>query len=366
MYDYLIVGAGFAGSVLAERLSSISGKKILLVDKRSHIGGNAFDFIDEVGLRINKYGPHIFHTNDIKVFKYLSNFTEWYLYKHKVLAKYKNSFYPIPVNRKTINMFFRKKLKTDVQTKKYLDKLIIKIKNPENSRDVILGRVGEKLYKAFFEKFTKKLWLETPEKLMPDICGRIPVRYDENDVYFNDKYMCMPVNGFTEIFNKMLKNKKIEILLNTDYKNIISAIKFNKLIYTGPPDYYFDYIFGELPYRSIEFRNKIYNVDKYQPSPVVNYVGDEPFYRSTEYKQITFQKSEKTTVSFEYTIPAGEPYYPKLTLESKEIFSKYSSIIKKEKNTIFTGRLAKFRYYNMDQVVAASLKVFKNISEGKI
>ena len=364
-YDYLIVGAGFAGSVLAERLSNILDKKILLIDKREHIGGNAYDFYDETGIRVNKYGPHIFHTNDNVVFEYLSNFTRWYPYNHKVLAKFKGMFYPIPVNRTTLNLFFEENLKTEEQAKLYLDKIITKIKTPKNSRDIILNRVGQKLYSAFFENFTKKLWLENPENLLPEICGRIPVRYDENDSYFSDKYMFMPENGYTTIFEKMLSGKNIETVLNTDYKSIIDTVKFNKLIYTGHVDYFFDYQFGKLQYRSIEFKNEIFECEKYQPSPVVNYMDDEPYYRSTEYKQITLQNSSKTIISFEYTIENGVPYYPKLSQESLEIFEKYSSLMKKLNNTIFAGRLAKFRYYNMDQVVGNSLKIFRNIISGK-
>lgn len=359
-YDYLIVGAGFAGSVLAERIANILNKKVLLVEKRNHIGGNAFDEFDEHGILIHRYGPHIFHTNSKRVFDYLSQFTDWNHYEHKVLANLNGELYPLPVNRITINKFYNLNLKTEKDVQNFLEKIREKRHPVLNSEDVIINKVGYEIFEKFFKTYTKKQWHLEPKELSPLVCGRIPVLFNDDCRIFPDKYQFMPKDGYTKMFQNMLSNENINIVLNKDYKEIISGINFEKIIYTGPVDYFFDYKFGRLPYRSIRFKFENYPVEKYQEAAQINFVGDEEFTRVVEYKQMTFQKSKSTTLSREFPVKEGEPYYPVPTEKNRELYMKYKAEAKKLKNVIFCGRLAEYQYYNMDQVVAGSLKVFED------
>ncbi len=258
----LIVGAGFAGSVAAERLASKHNKKVLIVEKRNHIGGNAYDEYDEHGILVHKYGPHIFHTNSKKVFEYLSQFTEWRFYEHKVLAKLNNELYPIPINRTTINKLYNKNFNTDEEVMSFYNSVREKRYPILNSEDIIVNQVGIDLYEKFFKFYTKKQWNLDPTELSPSVCGRIPVRTNDDDRYFTDKYQFMPKDGYTKMFEKMLSHKNIEVVLNTNYKDIIDDIKFDKMIYTGPIDYFFDYKYGKLPYRSIRFEWENINKEK--------------------------------------------------------------------------------------------------------
>jgi UDP-galactopyranose mutase len=355
-YDYLIVGAGFAGSVMAERLATQLNRKILLVEKRNHIGGNAFDEFDEHGILVHKYGPHIFHTNSQKVFEYLSLFTEWRFYEHKVLANLNGELFPIPINRVTLNKLYGLNLKTDEEVREYFDK-VRENRNPIlNSEDIIVGQVGQDLFEKFFRHYTKKQWNLEPKELSPAVCGRIPVRSNDDCRYFTDKYQFMPKYGYTKLFQKMLNNKNIEIVLNTDYKSILNDIKFDKLIYTGPIDYFFDYEFGKLPHRSIRFEYKNFKQQFVQETSVINCVDDKFNYsRVTEYKHVTRQESESSTLSYEYFQEDGEPYYPILTVQNDELYKKYLEVTRNLKNVRFIGRLADYRYYNIDQVVIRAL-----------
>ena len=298
MYDYLIVGAGFAGSVMAERLASQLNKKVLVVEKRNHIAGNAYDEYDENGILIHKYGPHIFHTNSKKVFDYLSQFTEWKFYEHKVLASLNGELYPIPINRTTINKLYNLNLRTDEEVKKYFEKVKEKRNPILNSEDIIVNQVGKDLFEKFFRHYTNKQWNLEPKELSPTVCGRIPVRTNDDCRYFTDKYQFMPKDGYTKMFEKILNHKNIEVVLNTDYKKNIDDIKFDKMIYTGPIDYFFDYQFGKLPYRSIRFKFKNFQKEFVQENSVINYVEKAISYsRVTEYKYLTNQKSNSTTLS---------------------------------------------------------------------
>jgi len=356
-FDYLIVGAGFAGCVMAERLASQCDKKILLVEKRNHIGGNAFDVIDESGILVHRYGPHLFHTNSKKVFDYLSMFTEWRKYEHKVLASLNNELYPIPINRITINKLYNLNLRTGREVEEYLKNVKEERYPILNSEDLIVNQVGYDLFEKFFKYYSKKQWSIEPKDLSPSVCGRIPVRYNDDCRYFNDKYQFVPEQGYTEMFKKMIGHKNIELVLNEDYKNIIDGFKFNKIIYTGPVDYFFDYEFGRLPYRSIRFEFKNYNKEKYQEAAQINYVDESVEHtRVVEFKYITGKPSNKTTVSFEYPQVDGEPYYPVPTENNRLLYLKYREKADKLKNVIFCGRLAEYQYYNMDQVVANTLK----------
>ncbi len=355
-YDYLIVGAGFAGSVAAERLAS-KGKKILLVEKRSHIGGNAYDEFDEHGILVHRYGPHIFHTNSKKVFDYLSRFTEWQKYEHKVLANLNGELYPIPINRITLNKLYNKNFTTDEEVQKFYDSVKKDIHPITNSEEKIISQVGEDLFEKFFKHYTKKQWGMEAKKLSPSVLGRIPVRTNADDRYFTDKYQFMPKEGYAKMFEKMLNHKNIEIILNTDYKKIVNDIKFDKMIYTGPIDYFFDYEFEKLPYRSIAFEWKNYKKEKHQETAVINYAERIPKYiRKTEYKYLTRQEKETTTISKEYSTPKGEPYYPIPTEENRMKYLQYKKEADKLENVSFVGRLAEYKYYNMDQVVGRVLK----------
>ena len=361
-YDYLIVGAGFAGSVMAERLASQFNKKVLLVEKRNHIGGNAYDEYDEHGILVHRYGPHIFHTNSKEVFEYLSQFTEWRFYEHKVLANYQGELFPIPINRITLNKFFGINLATEEEVKNFLQTKAEKRFPILNSEDIIINQVGRELFEAFFKNYTKKQWNLFPNELSPTVCGRIPVRFNDDCRYFTDKYQFMPKDGYTKMFEKMLANKNIEIALNTNFKNIAHDVKFDKMIYTGPIDYFFDYMHGELPYRSIRFEWENLNTEKKQDVAVLNYVDETELYtRVTEYKHITGQDALTTSVSGEYPQLIGEPYYPIPTNKNRKRFLLYKQESEKLKNVMFCGRLAEYQYYNMDQVVSRLILASKKI-----
>jgi UDP-galactopyranose mutase len=361
-YDYLIVGAGFAGSVAAERLASQHNKKVLIVEKRNHIGGNAFDEYDEHGILVHRYGPHIFHTNSKEVFDYLSKFTEWRFYEHKVLANYQGELFPIPINRITINKFFSLNLKTDEEVKKFLESKAEKRFPIMNSEDIIVNQVGWELYEAFFKHYTKKQWNLFPNELSPTVCGRIPVRFNDDCRYFTDKYQFMPKDGYTKMFERMLNHKNIEIILNTDYKKIINDIKFDKMIYTGPIDYFFDYMHGKLPYRSIRFEWENIKKEYYQDVAQVNYTDDKKiFTRVVEHKKLSEQKSNTTTISKEFALNEGEPFYPIPNENNRRQYLLYKNELTKLKNVYCFGRLAEYQYYNMEQVVANTLKVIEKI-----
>jgi len=360
-YDYLIVGAGFAGSVMAERIASQLNKKVLIVEKRNHIAGNAYDEYDENGILIHLYGPHLFHTNSEKVFQYLSQFTEWNFYEHRVLAKLGNEYYPIPINRTTINKLYKMNLLMDDEVKKFLDSRKESRHAIKNSEDVIVNQVGYDLFEKFFKHFTKKQWNLEPKELSPSVCGRIPVRFNTDDRYFTDKYQFIPKHGYTKMFKNMLTHKNIEVRLNTDFFDVMSEEKFDFLIYTGPIDRFFDYEYGKLPYRSVRFEFQNHKVEKIQPAPQINYVNmKDKCTRAVEYKQITEQKSDSTTISIEYPQVEGEPFYPIPTAEHRELYLKYKEKADTLKNVLFCGRLAEYQYYNMDQVVANTLNKFEN------
>ena len=357
--DYLIVGSGFAGSVFAERIASQLNKKVIIVEKRDHIGGNAYDELDEHGILVHKYGPHIFHTNSKTVFEYLSQFTDWIKYEHKVLAKLNGKLYPIPINRTTINKLYNKNFTLNEEVQEFYN--IVKQKRfpIRNSEDIIVNQVGIDLYEKFFKFYTKKQWNLDPSELSPSVCGRIPIRTNDDDRYFNDEYQFMPKYGYTKMFEQILKNENIKLILSTDYKKIINEIKYDKMIYTGPIDYFFDYKHGKLPYRSIRFEWENIYTEKYQEAAVVNHVDETHiFTRITEYKYFTGQENSTTTISKEYSEKDGEPYYPVPTTKNAELYRKYKNETHKVENVMFCGRLAEYKYYNMDQVVANCLRIY--------
>ena len=361
-YDYLVVGAGFAGAVLAERLASVMGKRVLIIDKRDHVGGNTFDFYDESGILIHKYGPHIFHTNSTEVVEYLSRFTAWRPYEHRVLASVDGHLLPIPINLDTINQLYG--LSVDAQGMK--DFLAARVETPElirTSEDIVVSRLGRELYEKFFRNYTRKQWGLDPSELDSSVAGRIPVRYDRDDRYFTDTFQAMPREGFTRLFERMLDHKNITVQTSVNYAEVVKTYPVAKKIFTGPVDEYFDYKFGRLPYRSLEFKHQNFDRAIYQSAAVVNYPNDHAYTRVTEFKYLTGQVAPNTSVVFEYPRAEGDPYYPIPRPENAAIYAKYKALADRTEDVHFVGRLATYRYYNMDQVVAQSLTTFRRILE---
>jgi len=359
MFDYLIVGAGFAGSVLAERLASTENKKVLLIDKRNHIGGNAYDYYNEDGILIHKYGPHIFHTNSKDVFNYLSKFTEWRNYQHKVLACVDGQQVPIPINLTTINELYGLKLSSD-EVEDFFASRAEHVDQVRTSEDVVVKAVGRELYEKFFKGYTKKQWDLDPSQLDASVTARVPTRTNKDDRYFTDTYQAMPLHGYTRMFEKMLDHPNIKVMLNTDYHEIVDEIAYGKMIFTGPIDEYFDYCYGKLPYRSLKFKFETLDQEQFQQTGTINYPNDYAFTRITEFKYLTGQKHPKTSLVYEFPKAEGDPYYPIPRPENAELYKKYQELAEKT-STRFVGRLATYKYYNMDQVVAQALSTFKKI-----
>lgn len=362
MFDYLIVGAGFAGSVLAERLAQDSGKQILIVDCRPHIGGNAYDHYNEQGLLIHRYGPHIFHTNSKEVFEYLSRFTEWRQYQHTVLASVDGQLLPIPINLNTINQLYGLKL-TSFEVEGFLESVAEKKERIITSEDVVVNKVGRELYEKFFRGYTRKQWGLDPSELDSTVTARVPTRTNRDNRYFTDAYQAMPLNGFTPMFENMLKHKNIKIMLNTDYREIKDFIPYKEMIYTGPVDEFFDCRFGKLPYRSLDFKHETIDTEIYQEAPVVNYPNDYLYTRITEFKYLTGQIHPKTAIVHEYPKAEGDPYYPIPRPENAVLYQKYKELADNTENVHFVGRLATYKYYNMDQVVAQALTLYSKLKE---
>jgi UDP-galactopyranose mutase len=364
MYDYLIVGAGFAGSVLAERLASQSNKRVLLVDRRNHIGGNAFDHYNDDGILVHKYGPHIFHTNSVEVFEYLGQFTEWRPYEHRVQASVDGQLVPIPINLDTINKLYGLNLDT-FGAEEFFKKVAVEVPQVRTSEDVVISKVGKELYEKFFKHYTKKQWGLDPSELDASVAARVPARTNRDDRYFTDTYQAMPIHGYTRMFERMLGHPNIHILLNTDYRELEGEINYREMIYSGPIDEFFDYCYGKLPYRSLEFKHETHNVQVFQPAPVVNYPNEQLYTRITEFKYLTGQEHPKTSIVYEFPQAEGDPYYPVPQPENQEIYKQYKTLADAMPNMHFVGRLATYKYYNMDQVTAQALTMFKKLTGEK-
>lgn len=360
MFDFLIVGAGFAGSVLAERLATKANKKVLIIDKREHIGGNAYDYYNNDGILIHKYGPHIFHTNSKEVFEYLGQFTPWRPYEHKVLASVDGQLVPIPINLNTINQLYGLNL-CSADVEEFFAKRAEKVDRVKTSEDVVVSKVGRELYEKFFRGYTRKMWDLDPSELDASVTARVPTRTNRDDRYFTDTYQAMPLYGYTHMFQNMLSHKNIKVMLNADYKDIIDIIPYKNLIFTGPVDEYFNYCYGKLPYRSLEFKFETIDKEVFQPTGTVNYPNEQLYTRITDFKYLTGQVHPKTAVVYEFPRAEGDPYYPVPRPENAELYKKYQQLASKMKNTYFVGRLATYKYYNMDQVVAQALTTFKKI-----
>jgi UDP-galactopyranose mutase len=364
-FDDLIVGAGFAGAVLAERLACGSGRRVLLIDRRPHIGGNAYDRHDAAGLLIHQYGPHIFHTNSEQIFRYLSRFTQWRPYEHRVLASVGGRLMPIPINRTTINTLYGLSLDSDEQAAAFFAERAEPTAAIQTSEDVVVAAVGRELYETFFRGYTRKQWGLDPSELDKQVTSRVPTRTNTDDRYFGDEFQCMPLHGYTRMFENMLDHPNIAIELNADYADLGDETVYERLIYTGPIDEYFDYRYGRLPYRCLSFTHKTLDQEWFQPVAVVNYPSEDvPYTRITEYKHLTGQTSSRTSITYEYPSGTGDPYYPVPRPENQALYKKYEALAQASRE-IFVGRLATYRYYNMDQVVGQALATYRRLSEAK-
>jgi UDP-galactopyranose mutase len=360
MYDYLIVGAGFSGAVLAERLASQAGKRVLLCDKRNHVGGNAYDFYDAAGVLIHKYGPHIFHTNSERIFSYLSQFTQWRHYEHKVLAHVDGQLLPFPINLDTVNRLYGWNL-TSAELERYLAGVAEKRPHCCTSEDAVVSKIGRALYERFFKQYTLKQWGLDPSQLDASVAARVPARLDREDRYFLDRFQFMPLHGYTRMFDAMLAHPNIHVALGADYRDVKEEIDAREVIYTGPVDEYFAYCYGRLPYRSIRFELATHEREVFQPGPVVNYPNDHAYTRITEFKYLTGQRHPSTTVVYEFPNDEGDPYYPVPRPENAELYRKYKALADATPGVHFCGRLGTYRYYNMDQCVGQALALFDEL-----
>lgn len=365
---YLVVGCGLSGAVIAERIANVLKEKVLIIDRRNHIGGNIYDYQDENGILIHKYGPHAFHTNNRAVWEYLGNFTDWHMYSHMVKAKVDGVEIPVPFNLNSLYEVFPKTYASKLEKKlveKYEMNAKIAILDLLNYEDADIKNLSSYIYEKVFLGYTKKQWGLLPEELDKTVTSRVPIYISRDNRYFQDRYQAIPKKGYTEMIKNMLSNPLIEIQLNTDFKEVNKLIKCEKLFYTGSIDEYFGYILGELPYRSLDIDFNTYKQEYFQSACQINYPESLDFTRITEYKYFLNQTTSKTTVSFEYPqeyiCKKNEPFYPIPKLENKKIYKKYADLSKKEINTVFLGRLGKYKYYNMDQVVESALKIFRRI-----
>ncbi|HKN67165.1 MAG TPA: UDP-galactopyranose mutase [Gemmatimonadaceae bacterium] len=366
-YDTLIVGAGYAGSVMAERLASQLEQRVLVIDRRDHIAGNAHDYYDEHGVLVHKYGPHIFHTNSQKVVDYLSAFTEWRPYEHRVLARVDNQLVPMPINRTTINSLYGLSLTTDEEVSDFLAERAEPIDYIRTSEDVVVAKVGRELYEKFFRGYTRKQWQRDPSELNSSVCARIPIRTNEDDRYFTDAFQKMPLDGYTAMFERMLDHPLIDVQLRTDYDEVKDELEYDHLVYTGPIDAFFGYEFGALPYRSLEFELKN------EPTPDGGYLlpatsvnepsEDVPYTRTTEYRWMTGQeRHDSSTVAIEYPRAEGDPYYPIPRDDTRALYRQYEALAAQLPDVTFVGRLARYQYLNMDQVVGQALSAFEKLA----
>ena len=361
-YDTLVVGAGFAGSVLAERLAADGGQRVLVIDRRPHIAGNAYDEFDDAGVLIHRYGPHIFHTNSADVFDYLSRFTKWRSYEHRVLADVRGRLVPIPINRTTLNALYGCGLTTDEEAAAFLASRAEPVEVVRTSEDVVVSAVGRELYETFFRGYTRKQWGLDPSELDKAVTARVPTRTNTDDRYFADRFQAMPAEGYTRMFERMLDHPNITVETGVEYADVIDRVDVDHIVFTGPIDEFFDFRFGKLPYRSLRFRHETQDVAQFQPVAVINYPDEAvPHTRITEYKHLTGQVNAKTSITYEFPAAEGDPYYPIPRPENQTLFKRYEALADATPDVTFVGRLATYRYYNMDQVVGQALATYRRL-----
>ncbi len=361
-YDYLIVGTGFAGCVLAERLANALHKRVLLVERRNHIGGNAYDFRDDHGLLVQRYGPHIFHTNNRAVWDYLSQFTEWNGYVHRVLANLGTKRVYLPINLDTMERLCERTF-TAEEMREYFEQRRVRLARIENARDVVVSQVGTELYELLFRNYTKKQWDLYPEQLDPQVTGRLPVRFDRDTRYFTDAWQGLPTEGYTRMFERMLDSRDIEVRLETDYRDVAGSVDAAGCIFTGAIDEFFNWRYGRLPYRGLEFRFETLPVERFQNAAVVNYPNHQEYTRITEFKQLYLQQNPQTTICYEYGSEEGPACYPIPTPANHALYARYRADADRLDDTHFVGRLAQYQYLNMDEVVERALNVFREIQD---
>ena len=360
-YDVLVVGAGFAGSVVAERLAS-EGRSVLVIDRRPHIGGNAYDELDDAGILVHRYGPHIFHTNSEDVFSYLSRFTAWRPYEHRVLARVRERLVPIPINRTTIRLLYGLDLGDDDLAAFYAARAE-PVDHASNSEQVVVGAVGRELYELFFRGYTRKQWGLDPSELDASVTARVPTRTNDDDRYFTDRFQAMPLDGYTRLFERMLDHPRIEVRTSTDFEDIRHQVGYQHLVYTGPIDEYFGHRFGRLPYRSLRFEFETLHRPLFQQVGTVNEPDEAvPYTRTTEFRHLTGQVTERTTIVREYPTADGDPYYPIPRPANAALYGRYEALARALPDVRFVGRLATYRYYNMDQVVAQALMTARRMT----
>lgn len=360
MFDYLIVGAGFAGAVVAENLARRFDKRVLICDRRPHIGGNAYDCYNEDGILIHKYGPHIFHTNSAEVFRYLSQFTRWRIYEHRVLASVDGKLVPIPINLDTVNQLYGLNLTSSELERFFAERAEVR-QQVRTSEDVVVGRVGRELYEKMFRGYTRKQWGLDPSELDASVIARIPIRTNRDDRYFTDTFQAMPLAGYTRLFENMLDHPNITVVPGTDYREVAREVRYAEMVYTGPIDEFFGFRFGKLPYRSLEFRHATIGRETFQPAPVVNYPNEHEYTRITEFKYLTGQKHAKTSIVYEFPQAEGDPYYPVPRPGNAALYKRYQALAEIAPGVHFVGRLATYKYYNMDQVVAQALTLVSKL-----
>ncbi|MBY5561101.1 UDP-galactopyranose mutase [Rhizobium leguminosarum] len=366
-YDYLIVGAGFAGSVLAERLAVDGGKKVLVCDRRPHIGGNTYDHYDEAAILVHKYGPHIFHTNSEDIVAYLSRFTAWRPYEHRVLAQVGDLRLPIPINRTTLNALYNIDLTSDAEAARFLAERAEPCDPVKTSRDVVISQVGAELYRTFFEGYTRKQWGLDPSELDRSVTARIPTRTNTDDRYFLDRFQAMPLDGYTRMFERMLNHDNITVMVGTDFADLRREGLADHTIFTGPIDEYFGHCFGRLPYRSLKFIHETRDVRRLLPVAVINFPSEDvPHTRVTEYKHLTGQVHPRTSISYEYASAEGEPYYPIPRPENQALYKQYETLARTRDDVTFVGRLGTYKYYNMDQVVGQALATYRRLRDRQV
>jgi len=364
-FDVLVVGAGFAGAILAERLAADAGQRVLVIDRRDHVGGNAYDYLDEHGVLVHRYGPHIFHTNAEKVVDYLSRFTEWRPYEHRVLARVDGRLVPIPINRTTVNALYGLNLQTDEEVAAFYEERAEPVEYVRTSEDAVVSKVGRDLYEKFFRDYTRKQWKRDPSELHALVASRIPTRTNTKDRYFTDEFQNMPAEGYTAMFERMLDHPNIEVRVSTDFFAVRDSLRYGHLVFTGPIDSYFDQCFGALPYRSLEFELRSEPTPDgglVQPVGTVNEPGlDVEYTRTTEFRHLTGQRLPYSTLAVEYPRDEGDPYYPVPTEEARALLKRYEALAADEPDVTFVGRLARYQYLNMDQVTGQALATYEKL-----